>query len=144
MQRRDLLEFLITFPNKMENLLYLVSKLCIIFATFFWICFIIELFPVTWLRLRMNQKQFSNLTVLNIHKERTDRLSTTDMANEFTDHYANRKWGKQWQICLNKKKQSVILALSKYMTYSNFNIIPLIIFSYRLFKFQSRGNILNK
>ena len=35
MQRRDLLKFLITFPNKIENLLYLVSKLCIIFATFF-------------------------------------------------------------------------------------------------------------
>ena len=91
MQRRDLLEFLITFPNKMENLLYLVSKLCIIFATFFWICFIIELFPVTWLRSRMNQEWFSNLTVLNIHKERTDRLSTIDIVNEFTDHYANRK-----------------------------------------------------
>ena len=29
------LKFLITYPNKMENLLYLVSKLCIIFATFF-------------------------------------------------------------------------------------------------------------
>ena len=48
MQRRDLLKFLITFPNQMENLLYLVSKLCIIFATFFWICSIIELFPVTF------------------------------------------------------------------------------------------------
>ena len=35
MQRRDFLKSLITFPNKMENLLYLVSKLCIIFATFF-------------------------------------------------------------------------------------------------------------
>ena len=30
----------------------------------------------TWLRSRMNQQQFSNLTVLHIHKERTDRLST--------------------------------------------------------------------
>ena len=27
-----------------------------------------------WLRSRMNQERFSNLTVLNIHKERTDRL----------------------------------------------------------------------
>ena len=26
----------------------------------------------TWLRSRMNQEQFSNLTVFNIHKERTD------------------------------------------------------------------------
>ena len=32
MKRRDLLKFLITFPNKMVNLLYLVSKLCIIFV----------------------------------------------------------------------------------------------------------------
>ena len=31
----------------------------------------------TWLRSRMNQERFSNLTVLNIRKERTDRLSTT-------------------------------------------------------------------
>ena len=35
MQRRDLLKFLITFRNKTENPLYLVSKLCIILATFF-------------------------------------------------------------------------------------------------------------
>ena len=45
----------------------------------------------TWLRSRMNQERFSNLTVLNIHKERTDRLSTIDMANEFTDRNTNRK-----------------------------------------------------
>ena len=45
----------------------------------------------TWLRSRMNQERFSNLTVLNIHKERTDRLSTSDIANEFTDRNANRK-----------------------------------------------------
>ena len=37
----------------------------------------------TWLRSRMNQERFSNLTVLNMHKERTDRLSTIDIANEF-------------------------------------------------------------
>ena len=34
---------------------------------------------------------FSNLIVLNIHKERTDRLSTIDIANEFTDRNTNRK-----------------------------------------------------
>ena len=45
----------------------------------------------TWLRSRMNEERFSNLTVLNIHKERTDRLSTTDIANEFTDRNTNRK-----------------------------------------------------
>ena len=38
----------------------------------------------SWLRSRMNQERFSNLTVLKIHKERTDRLSTIDIANEFT------------------------------------------------------------
>ena len=30
-------------------------------------------------------------TVLNIHKERTDRLSTIDIANEFTNSNTNRK-----------------------------------------------------
>ena len=45
----------------------------------------------TWLRSRMNQERFSNLTVLNIHKERTDRLSTVDIANKFTDRNTNRK-----------------------------------------------------
>ena len=45
----------------------------------------------TWLRSRMNQERFSNLTVLNIHKGRTDRLSTIDIANEFTDRNSNRK-----------------------------------------------------
>ena len=47
----------------------------------------------SWLRSRMNQERFSNLTVLNIHKERTDRLSTIDIANEFifSDRNTNRK-----------------------------------------------------
>ena len=44
----------------------------------------------TWLRSRMNQERFSNLTVLNIHKERTNRFSI-DIANEFTDRNTNRK-----------------------------------------------------
>ena len=52
----------------------------------------------TWLRSRMNQEQFSNLTVLNMHKERTDRLSTIDIANKFTNR---------------NKTESVILALFK-------------------------------
>ena len=43
----------------------------------------------TWLRSRMNQERFSNLVVLNIHKERTDSLSTIDIANEFTDSNTN-------------------------------------------------------
>ena len=33
----------------------------------------------------------SSLTVLNMHKERTDRLSTIDIANVFTDHNTNKK-----------------------------------------------------
>ena len=41
-----------------------------------------------WLHSRMNQERFSNLTVLNTHKERTHRLSTIDIANE---HKRNRK-----------------------------------------------------
>ena len=45
----------------------------------------------TWLSPRMNQERFSNLTVLNIHKERTDGLSTIDDANELTDRNTNRK-----------------------------------------------------
>ena len=45
----------------------------------------------TWLRSRMNQERFSNLTVLNIHKERTERLSTIDIANAFTARNTNRK-----------------------------------------------------
>ena len=45
----------------------------------------------TWLRSRMNQERFSNLTVLNIHKEITDGLSNIDISNEFTDRNTNRK-----------------------------------------------------
>ena len=39
----------------------------------------------------MEQERFSNLTVLIRRKERTDRLSTVDIANEFTDRKTNRK-----------------------------------------------------
>ena len=52
----------------------------------------------TWLRSRMNQERFSNLTVLNIHKERTGRLSTIDIANEFTDGNTNRKRIHVWHF----------------------------------------------
>ena len=45
----------------------------------------------TWLRSRMYQERLSNLTILNTHKERTDRLSTIGIANEFTDRNTNRK-----------------------------------------------------
>ena len=33
----------------------------------------------------MTQERFSNLTILNSHKERTERLSLVDIANEFAD-----------------------------------------------------------
>ena len=39
----------------------------------------------------MTQEQFSNLTILNSHKERTERLSLEDIANEFADSNDNRK-----------------------------------------------------
>ena len=45
----------------------------------------------TWLHSTMNQERFSNLTVFNIPKERTDRLSGGDVANEFTNRTTNRK-----------------------------------------------------
>ena len=45
----------------------------------------------TWLRSGMNQERFSNQTFLNIHKEKTDRLSNIDIAKEFTYRNTNRK-----------------------------------------------------
>ena len=39
----------------------------------------------------MTQERFSNQTILNSHKEKTDRLSLLDIANEFTDRKRNRK-----------------------------------------------------
>ena len=44
----------------------------------------------TWPRSTMSQERFRNLTILNSHKERTDRLSLLDIANEFTDRNSNR------------------------------------------------------
>ena len=45
----------------------------------------------TWLRSTMTQTRFSNLTILNTHKQRTDKLCLTDVANEFTALNENRK-----------------------------------------------------
>ena len=45
----------------------------------------------TWLRSSMTQERFSNLTILNSHKDRTDRLSLLDIANEFKEQNGNRK-----------------------------------------------------
>ena len=45
----------------------------------------------TWLRSSMTQERFSNLTILNSHKDRTDRLSLLDIASEFKERNGNRK-----------------------------------------------------
>ena len=37
----------------------------------------------TWLRSMMTQTRFSNLTILNTQKQRTDKLCLIDVANEF-------------------------------------------------------------
>ena len=39
----------------------------------------------TWQFATMTQQRFSNLTILNSHKGKTDGLSLVDVANEFTD-----------------------------------------------------------
>ena len=45
----------------------------------------------TWLRSTMTQTRFSNLTILNTHKQRTDKLCLIDVANEFAALNENRK-----------------------------------------------------
>ena len=44
-----------------------------------------------WLRSTMTQTRFSNMTILNTHKKRTDKLCLTDVANEFAALNENRK-----------------------------------------------------
>ena len=39
----------------------------------------------------MTQTRFSNLTILNTHKQRTDKLCHIDVANEFTALNENQK-----------------------------------------------------
>ena len=41
-------------------------------------------FPLTERLKTMRQERFSNLTILNSHKERTGRLFLVDIANEFS------------------------------------------------------------
>ena len=45
----------------------------------------------TWLRSTITQTRFSNLTILNTHKQRTDNLCLIDIANEFTALNDNRR-----------------------------------------------------
>ena len=45
----------------------------------------------TWLRSMLTQTRFSNLTILNTHKQRTDKLRLVDAANEFAALNKNRK-----------------------------------------------------
>ena len=44
-----------------------------------------------WLRSMRTQTRFSNLTMLNTDKQRTDKLSLIDVANEFAALNENRK-----------------------------------------------------
>lgn len=39
----------------------------------------------TWLRSTMTQKLFNSIALLHFHKERTDKLCLTDVANEFVE-----------------------------------------------------------
>ena len=39
----------------------------------------------------MKQKRFSNLTIVNSHNEKTDKLSLIDIANEFADRINQEK-----------------------------------------------------
>ena len=45
----------------------------------------------TWLLAKMTQKRFSHVTILNTHKDRTDKLRLLDVANEFVQKNENRK-----------------------------------------------------
>ena len=45
----------------------------------------------TWLRSTMTKERFSNLVILNCHKERTERLFIIDIANESAHLNDNRK-----------------------------------------------------
>ena len=45
----------------------------------------------TWLPSTMTQTRFSNLTILNTHKQRKDKLCLIDVANEFAALNENRK-----------------------------------------------------
>ena len=45
----------------------------------------------TWQRSTMTQTRFSYLTVLNTHKQRTDKLCRIDVANQFAALSENRK-----------------------------------------------------
>ena len=44
----------------------------------------------TWLRPTMTQTRFSNLTIPNTHKQRTDKFCHIDVANEFAALNNNR------------------------------------------------------
>ena len=47
--------------------------------------------PKTWPRSTVTQTRFSNLTILNTHKQRTHKLCLIDVANEFAALNENRK-----------------------------------------------------
>ena len=62
----------------------------------------------TWLRSRINRR-FSNLTVLNIHKETTHTVGIPQLTS-------------QKNLPTATQTESVILVLFKYMMYCNFNL----------------------
>ena len=45
----------------------------------------------TWLRARMTQRRFFNLTLLNCHKKETEKLNVIEIANTFAGRNKNRK-----------------------------------------------------
>lgn len=49
----------------------------------------------TWLRSNMTQRRFNSLAILNEHKERTDKLCFTSIANEFISRnsFRQKKFG---------------------------------------------------
>ena len=65
-----------------------------------------------------DQRRFSNLKILNSHKERMDRLSLLDIANKFTDHnlktYGSRSFSVVASTLWNALPYEVIGATSRY------------------------------
>ena len=58
----------------------------------------------------MSQERFGNLTLLNTHKDRTDKLFLDNVENEFADRNDNRKRNFG---ALKKKKQPDFMTISK-------------------------------
>lgn len=68
----------------------------------------------TWLRSRMGGERFSNLAVLNGHKQRTDSVSIADVAQEFVSRNENRK--RNFGTARNFKTQQGYVVLFNTIT----------------------------